>query len=77
ALLARKDSLAEAAERVRTLRGLLPMCPVCKMVRDDDGFWSQVEEFVSSRTKVQFSHGLCPDCGASALAELDPPGEPG
>ncbi|MEM8997399.1 MAG: hypothetical protein AAGF23_21625 [Acidobacteriota bacterium] len=75
ALLARRNSLAEAAERVRTLRGLLPICPSCKKVRDDDGFWRQVEEFVSSRTKVRFSHGLCPVCSASALAELDePPG---
>ncbi|MEM1177846.1 MAG: hypothetical protein AAGM22_05850 [Acidobacteriota bacterium] len=70
-LLDRRNSLVEAAERVKTLRGLLPMCPTCKKIRDDEGFWLQVEEFVSSRAAVQFSHGLCPDCALQFLDELE------
>jgi PAS domain S-box-containing protein len=54
--------LREAAEDVRTLRGILPICSSCKKIRDDQGGWSQVEVYVRDRTNAEFSHGLCPDC---------------
>ncbi len=64
-----KDSLEEvnadlqrALSEVRTLSGILPICANCKRVRDDEGYWRQVEEYVASRTSAQFSHGVCPDC---------------
>ncbi len=54
--------LSEASEEINALRGIIPICMYCKKVRDDDGFWHQVESYVSARSLAQFSHGLCPDC---------------
>jgi DNA-binding response OmpR family regulator len=54
--------LREALEHVKTLRGFLPMCPFCKNIRDVQGYWSQVEAYVSAHTEVQFSHGICTAC---------------
>ena len=59
--------LQEALARVTTLSGLLPICAWCKRVRDDTGYWSQVEKFVADRTDAEFSHGVCPDCEGKLL----------
>ena len=48
--------------RVRTLEGLLPTCAYCKDIRDENGEWQQIEEFVASRSEARFSHGICPKC---------------
>ncbi len=48
--------------RVRTLEGLLPTCAYCKDIRDENGEWQQIEEFVTSRSGAQFTHGICPKC---------------
>lgn len=55
-------SLERALSEVKTLRGLLPICAHCKMVRNDEGLWTQIEAYLSNHTDAQFSHGLCPDC---------------
>ena len=65
--------LHEALESVRTLRGLLPICASCKRIRDQDGGWTRLEEYLSTRSEARFSHGLCPEC----LATLYPEHEPG
>jgi len=52
----------EALARVKTLSGLLPICASCKMIRDDQGYWNQIETFVSQRSAAEFTHSLCPDC---------------
>ena len=44
------------------LRGLLPICSSCKKIRDDQGYWKQVEHFVTEHTGARFSHGICPSC---------------
>ena len=54
--------LAEALENVKTLHGLLPICAWCKRIRDDQGYWSQVEAYVHAHTGADFTHGICPDC---------------
>jgi PleD family two-component response regulator len=54
--------LQEALAHVRTLSGLIPVCPDCKKVRTDKGFWQQVEDFVSTQCNAAFSHGICPEC---------------
>ena len=54
--------LSEAMAKVRTLTGLVPICSACKKIRDDAGFWHQVETYVHDHTDAEFSHGLCPDC---------------
>jgi hypothetical protein len=67
--------LKDAILEVNTLGGLLPICSSCKMIRDDKGYWSQVEEYVSLHTDTQFSHGYCPDCLGKVYEEagLEPP----
>ena len=54
--------LAEALEKVKTLRGLLPICAWCKRIRDDKGYWSQVEKYIHEHTGADFTHGICPEC---------------
>lgn len=59
--------LQTALARVKTLSGLLPICAGCKKIRDDKGYWSQIEVYIS---EVEFSHGMCPDCEKKAYEEL-------
>lgn len=54
--------LQDALHKVRTLGGLLPICAGCKKIRDDTGYWRQVEEFIGAHTQAEFSHSMCPDC---------------
>jgi GAF domain-containing protein len=56
------DELEQARSEVRTLRGIIPICAHCKKVRDEDGYWRQVEEYVRSHSQAKFSHGLCQEC---------------
>ena len=58
----RTAKLQEALEQIKTLRGIVPICSHCKQIRDDEGFWSQVEHYVEDHTHVKFSHGICPEC---------------
>jgi nitrate/nitrite-specific signal transduction histidine kinase len=58
----RTRDLEAALKNVRQLQGLIPICSSCKKVRDDTGYWGQVEEYISARTDADFTHGLCPDC---------------
>lgn len=53
-----------AEEDVKVLHGLLPICCYCKKIRDDKGYWQQVERYIAARSEADFSHGMCPDCGA-------------
>jgi ligand-binding sensor domain-containing protein len=52
----------EALADVKTLRGLLPICAACKKVRDDTGYWSQIETYIHERSGAEFSHSICPEC---------------
>jgi PAS domain S-box-containing protein len=54
--------LRSAVEQVKTLFGVVPICSGCKKIRDDKGFWEQVEAYLSRHTDARFSHGICPDC---------------
>ena len=54
--------LEDALAKVKTLSGLLPICASCKKIRDDEGYWHQVEEYVQEFSDARFTHGLCPDC---------------
>ncbi len=54
--------LAEVLEKVRTLHGLLPICAWCKRIRDDQGYWAQVEAYLQAHTDAEFTHGICPEC---------------
>jgi CheY-like chemotaxis protein len=65
------SKLQEALDNIKTLSGLIPICASCKRIRDDQGFWNQVEAYVSKRTTAKFTHGMCPDCSKTFLAELE------
>jgi YesN/AraC family two-component response regulator len=62
--------LQEAMAKVKTLSGLLPICASCKRIREDDGYWKQIEAYISERSATQFSHGICPECAARLYPEL-------
>ncbi|MDD2899425.1 MAG: MASE3 domain-containing protein [Desulfuromonadaceae bacterium] len=55
-------SLTTALEEIKVLEGILPICMHCKKVRDDSGYWNQLETYIRARSGVDFSHGVCPDC---------------
>jgi PAS domain S-box-containing protein len=54
--------LQDALTQVKTLKGLLPICAHCKKVRDDEGYWQQIEQYIHDHSEAEFSHGICPDC---------------
>ncbi len=65
-ILAYRDAL----ERVKTLKGFIPICSSCKKIRNDSGFWSQIEAYISEHSDVEFSHGICPDCAQKLYPEF-------
>jgi CheY-like chemotaxis protein len=56
------EALRESLAHVKELKGLIPICANCKKVRNDEGYWQQVESYISVRSDATFSHGICPDC---------------
>ena len=62
--------LTRSMAEIRQLSGLLPICAWCKKIRDDQGYWAQVESYFSSRTGVMFSHSVCPECAERLRQEL-------
>jgi len=65
------SELQEALANIRTLKGLLPICSACKKIRDDEGYWSQMESYIQERSEAEFSHGICPDCAKELYPDLD------
>jgi len=64
-LEARKEligELQEANRNIRVLRGLLPICAWCKNIRDDQGYWKQLEQYMEEHSEATFTHGICPEC---------------
>lgn len=62
--------LKDALDNVRTLAGLVPICSSCKKIRDDKGFWNQLEHYLAEHTDAKFTHGLCPDCAEAYFPGL-------
>lgn len=54
--------------KIKTLHGMLPICSSCKKIRDDEGYWNEIEKYLADHSDVEFTHGICPDC----LKELYP-----
>jgi hypothetical protein len=54
--------LQAANNEIKTLSGLLPLCSSCKKIRDDNGYWTHIELYISENTEAQFSHSICPEC---------------
>ncbi|MFC1556098.1 PAS domain S-box protein [candidate division KSB1 bacterium] len=64
------SELQQALKEVKTLKDFIPICASCKKIRDDKGFWSQIESYISEQTGSQFSHGICPDCRDDIYGEI-------
>jgi CheY-like chemotaxis protein len=62
--------LKSALAQVQTLSGLLPICSYCKKIRDDKGYWNQLEAYLSDHSDAKFSHGICPDCQKKYYPQL-------
>jgi transcriptional regulator with PAS, ATPase and Fis domain len=69
----KNTELQEALANIKTLSAMLPICAYCKKIRDDKGYWSQVEEYISKHTDTLFSHGICPECLKKVYAEMEMP----
>lgn len=65
-ILELQDALAE----VITLRGIIPICSSCKKVRDDKGYWNQIESYIRDHSEADFSHGICPECAKELYPDL-------
>ena len=66
----REVELEQALTEIKTLAGILPICSYCKQIRNDEGYWQQVEEYISEHSEAMFSHGLCPDCYKKEMANF-------
>ncbi len=62
--------LKEAMSKIKTLSGLLPICSSCKKIRNDKGYWDQLEAYISSHSEAHFSHSICPECAKKLYPEL-------
>jgi PAS domain S-box-containing protein len=62
--------LQRALAEVKTLSGLLPICASCKKIRDDKGYWNQLEVYIRDHSGAEFSHSLCPECAKKLMREL-------
>ncbi len=66
-----RDNLLKAMQEIKTLSGLLPICSSCKKIRDDKGYWNQIESYISAHSKAEFSHSICPECSQRLYAEFN------
>lgn len=65
-----ETAVADALSKAKILQGLLPICAHCKKVRDDQGYWTRIEDYIRSHSEAEFSHGYCPDCLEKEYAQL-------
>jgi len=65
------SKLQQALNEVKKLGGLLPICASCKKIRDDKGYWKQIESYIREHSEAEFSHSICPDCVKKLYPELD------
>lgn len=70
ALAESNQSLRDALAEVKKLSGFLPICSSCKKIRDDKGYWRQIEAYIRDHSEAQFSHGICPECARALYPDL-------
>jgi len=70
ALLLNNKDLQQALVEIKRLRGILPICAECKRIRDDAGYWHQVELYIRDHMEAEFAHSICPDCIRKLYPEL-------
>ena len=66
-----KVELQKALSEVKALSGLLPVCGSCKKIRDDSGYWNQLEDYIGEHARMSFTHGICPECAKAALLDVN------
>jgi DNA-binding response OmpR family regulator len=64
------NELKEALAKVKLLSGLIPICASCKKIRDDQGYWTQIEAYLKQHSEADFTHGICPDCMKELYPDL-------
>jgi len=64
------SKLQEALKKIKTLRGIIPICAACKKIRDDKGYWNQIESYIKEHSDADFSHGICPECAEKLYPDL-------
>lgn len=64
------SELQEALSEVKKLSGMLPICSHCKKIRDDKGYWNQVESYIGSHSEAEFSHSICPACAKKFYPDI-------
>jgi PAS domain S-box-containing protein len=64
------SKLQEAFDNIKTLKGLLPICANCKKIRDDEGYWNQIEIYIRDRSDAEFSHSICPGCAKKLYSDI-------
>jgi PAS domain S-box-containing protein len=64
------NKLQDALNKIKTLRGIIPICASCKKIRDDKGYWNQIESYIKEHSEAVFSHGICPECAEKLYPEL-------
>lgn len=66
----RTEKLQKALDEVKTLKGIFPICSFCKKIRDDQGFWNQIEDYIRAHSEAVFSHSYCPECAEKHYPEF-------
>jgi len=66
-----KEEIQIALDEIITLRGIIPICSYCKQIRDDQGYWNQLEGYIQKHSLAKFSHGICPNCSKELYPEID------
>jgi hypothetical protein len=66
----KNKTLSDYITEIKTLRGIIPICAKCKKIRDDKGFWIQVEKYIENHSNAQFSHGVCGECEVELYGNL-------
>jgi hypothetical protein len=61
----------KAEEEIKTLRGILPICAKCKKIRDDHGYWKQIEAYIEAHSEAAFSHGICKECAKELYPHIE------
>jgi hypothetical protein len=71
-LLLNNIALENSLSQIKTLSGLIPICCSCKKIRDDQGYWNEIEEYINEHADIQLSHGICPECTGKLYPDLFP-----
>ena len=65
----RAQKLEKAYKELKILRGIIPICSACKKIRNDEGYWEQVDSFITEHSEAMFTHGMCPECSETWFAD--------